>query len=312
VDFAYTIHTEVGHHCIGAKVNGQIVPLKYELRNGDIVEILTSPNQKPNKDWLSFVKTGRARTKIRNKVRAEQRERSRELGRELLDKELKKFGSNIRTVEKNGKLEQAVEASKFNTKEEMLADLGYGKTPVDAIVERIFPPETRKKPRQPPKETRLGQLWGKITGRDKGVVLDGIEGVMVSYAKCCNPLPGDEITGFITRGRGLSVHQRDCDKIAHLEKERMIAVSWAGQKGKDDVKRSVNVKVFCADRPGMLATISQSFSDSGVNIAEAHCSTTEDERAVNSFEVMVKDLNQLQAAMKRIERIKGVYRVERS
>jgi GTP pyrophosphokinase len=306
VDFAYTIHTEVGNRCTGAKVNGKIVPLKHELETGDICEILTSKNQRPNKDWLSFVKTGRARTKIRNAVRAEQRERSRELGRELLDKELKKHGTNVRAVERNGDLLDAAKDAKFHNIDEMLADVGYGKTMPETIVNRIFPSEEKESP-----TTKLSKLWGKITNRKqgKGVVLDGIEDIMVNYAKCCAPVPGDDIVGFVTRGRGLSVHKRDCDKVQHLEKERMIPVSWNADD--KDQRHPVNIRVYCTDKPGLLANISQSFSDSGVNISQAHCLTTDDRRAVNTFEVLVKNVDQLQTAMKKIEKIKGVYRVER-
>ncbi len=308
VDFAYAIHTEVGNRCVGAKVNGQIVPLRYELATGDICEIMTGKTQRPNKDWLSFVVTGRARTKIRNAVRAEQRDRSRELGRELLDKELKKHGTNVRAVDRNGKLLEAAKSAKFHNIDEMLADVGYGKTMPDTIVSRIFPAEERDTPTQ-----KITKFLGKIANRTtkpKGVVLDGIEDIMVNYAKCCAPVPGDDIVGFVTRGRGLSVHKRDCEKIAHMEPARMIPVNWAG--GETGARHAVNVKVYCTDKPGLLANISQSFSDSGVNISQAHCRTTDDMRAVNTFEVLVKDLDQLQSAMKRIEKIKGVYRVERS
>ncbi len=318
LDFAFAIHTEVGHRCVGAKVNGQIVPIRHELSTGDICEILTNPNQKPSKDWLSFVKTGRARTKIRNAVREEQRERSRELGREILNKELKRHGTNVRAVERNGKLLDATLQSRFHSIDEMLADVGYGNTVPETIVSKIFPPEEREEEQ----ESKIGQLISRITnkqpaprGSGSGVIVDGIDNIMVNYAKCCNPVPGDDIVGFITRGRGLSVHRRDCEKIAHLEPERMIGVSW-GERRSQTVKKkgtnSVNVRVYCTDKPGLLANISQSFSDSGVNISQAHCLTTEDQRAVNTFEVLVADLDQLQGAMKKISQIKGVYRVERA
>jgi len=317
LDFAYSIHTEVGHQCSGAKVNGKMVPIRHELSTGDICEILTNPNQKPNKDWLSFVMTGRARTKIRNAVRAEQRERSRELGRELLDKELKKAGTNVRAVERSGELLEASKKAKFHNVDEMLADVGYGKTVPETIVNKIFPPEDREEKKEKG-ESRIGQLINKLRpkatpGKGKGVVVDGIGDIMVNYANCCAPVPGDDIVGFITRGRGLSVHRRDCDKIAHLEPERLVHVSWADKKGEANGSRhSVNVRVYCTDKPGLLANISQSFSDSGVNIAQAHCLTTDDQRAVNTFEVMVHDVAQLQSAMKKIRKIKGVYRVERA
>jgi GTP pyrophosphokinase len=302
---------------VGSKVNGKIVPLRYVLKTGDICEVLTSANQKPNKDWLAFVKSGRARTKIRNSVRKEQRDRSKELGRELLNKELKRVGTNLREAERKGKLAAAVEKSKFNTVDEMLAAVGYGKAGLDAVVDKIVPPEGRpqKSSRPATGENKLEQLWGKLTQRATkgGVVLDGIEDIMVSFAKCCNPVPGDDITGFVTRGRGLSVHQRDCEKVTHLDQERMIPVSWAAKnKGESVTRHAVNVRVFCTDKTGILAAISQSFSDSGVNISQAHCLTTDDERAVNTFEVLVSDLDQLRKAMKRIGQIKGVYRVERA
>ena len=320
VDFAYHIHTEVGHHCSGAKVNGQMVPLRHELHNGDIIEIFTSPNQKPNKDWLNFVSTGRARTKIRNTIRKEQRERSRELGRELLDKALKRHGTSVKASLKKGLLQQAVEQTKFSSVDDMLADIGYGRYQSETIVERMFPsePDTES---EKAKEGRLGQLLQRISSvgrapkrkgtRGTGVVLDGIDKVMVSYAKCCNPVVGDEIVGFVTRGRGLTVHTRDCPRIEHLEPERQISVSWES----DDryaTRRPVNVRVYCTDKPGLLANISAAFSKADVNIKQAHCLTTEDKRAVNTFEVLVRDADQLSRAMRLIERIKGVYKVERS
>ncbi len=309
VDFAFAIHTEVGSRCTGAKVNGIMVPLKHALKTGDICQILTNKNQKPNKDWLSFVKTGRAKNKIRNYVREEQREHSRNIGRDILDKELKKYGSHLREVEKNGELEKVLKAAKFNSIDHMLADIGYGKTKPETILARLFP-EKISKPKQP---TRISQILTKITQarrQKSGVIVDGIEDIKVNYAKCCSPVPGDEIVGFITRGQGLSVHKRGCPKIDHFEKERMLSVSWAGI-GTKDGRHPVNLKVFCTDKPGLLANISQSFSDSGVNISQAHCLTTEDKRAINTFEVLVCDLQQLQKAMKEIEKIKGVYRVER-
>ncbi len=316
VDFAYAIHTEIGQRCSGAKVNGKMVPLKYQVQNGDIVEIITHKNQRPNKDWLSFVKTGRARTKIRKSVRREQRERSRELGRELLDKELKNHNTNIRAWERSGKLDEALEKSRYATSEEMLGDIGYGKTQAETIVEKIYGDEEgddKQKPKAE-KESRLGQLWNKIVDRGKtGVVVDGIEDVMVSYAKCCNPVPGDNIIGFVTRGRGLSIHTRDCKSVSHLERERQIAVSWANDtEVPDSARRPVSIRVYCTDKPGLLANISQSFSAAGVNISEAQCVTTDDRRAVNTFEVLVNNRDQLTRAMKNIEKIKGVYKVERT
>jgi GTP pyrophosphokinase len=323
VDFAYAIHTEVGHHCSGAKINGQIVPLKHVLENGDIIEVITNPHQRPNKDWLKFVKTGRAQTKIRNAIRKEQRDRSLELGRELLDKELKRHGSTLRAMEKSGKLALAAENSRFSTVEEMVVEVGYGKFPVDAILDKLFPPEVRAEPKKEVKESRLGQLWDRISGKKSstGVLVDGIEDVMVSYARCCNPIPGDDIVGFVTRGRGLTVHAAACERVKSLEEERRVPVSWAANAqpstaakaagGKKPARRPVNVRVYCTDKPGLLASISTAFTHSDVNISQAHCMTTDDHRAINTFEVLVTDLDQLTKAMRLIEKIKGVYKVER-
>ncbi len=317
IDFAYHIHTEVGHHCSGAKVNGQMVPLRHELGNGDIIEIMTNPNQKPNKDWLNFVATGRARTKIRNHIRREQRERSRELGRELLDKELKRHGTNVRALDRKGRFEDVIEQSKFGSVEEMLADIGYGRCQPETIVDKLYPSE-KEEEKKKEKEGRLGQLLQRISsvGRQQrqprsGVVLDGIDKVMVNYAKCCNPVVGDNIVGFVTRGRGLTVHTRDCPRIQHLEPERQIDVSWESD-APQEARRPVNVRVYCTDKPGLLAKISTAFSKADVNIKQAHCLTTEDQRAVNTFEVLVRDTDQLHRSMKFIERIKGVYKVERA
>ncbi len=317
VDFAYAIHTEVGHHCSGAKVNGKMVPLKTQLQNGDIVEILTHKNQRPNKDWLSFVKTGRARTKIQKTVRTEQRERSRQLGRELLDKELKQYNTNIRAWERSGKLDEALELSRFGTLEEMLGEIGYGKAQADIIVDKIYgdsDAEEAEKKKKKESAGKLGQIWNKIVDRGRtGVVLDGIEDVMVTYAKCCNPVPGDDIIGFVTRGRGLSVHTRECSRVSHLEKERQIDVRWANDtEVPDSARRPVSVRVYCTDKPGLLANISQSFTKAGVNISQAQCVTTDDRRAVNTFEVLVHNRDQLKKAMRNIEKIKGVYKVERA
>jgi GTP pyrophosphokinase len=319
VDFAYAIHTEVGHQCSGSKVNGKIVPLKYELENGDMVEIMTSENQQPNKDWLQFVQTGRAKTKIKKEIRREQRERSRELGRELLDKELKKRGTNVSALESEGRLGEVVEESHFGSVDKMLAELGYGKTEVEDIVGKLLPDDEEDEEAPKPSDVGdanggLGELWNKLTNQRQekaGVVVGGIEDIMVNYAQCCNPVPGDDIVGFVTRGRGLSVHTRGCDRVAHLEKERQIAVKWSDDAEEETTRRAVDIRVYSADRPGLLANMSQAFSAAGVNISQAHCTTSDDKRAVNTFQVLVSNVDQLNRAMRNIEKIKGVYRVER-
>lgn len=306
IDFAYAIHTEVGHHCTGARINGSIVPLKYKLQNGDTVEIMTSPHARPSKDWLKFVKTSKARNKIRQYIRAEERQRSHQYGQELLDKELKRYKIGLRRVMRNGELKKAAEGLKCQSVDELFINVGFGRIQPDSVSRRLVPEEA--KPAEKPSEGAIEKVMRVLTGRKPGIALDGIEDIMVHYSRCCSPVHGEPIVGFISRGRGLSIHAVDCKQLEHLEQERLIDVHWTSDNA---ALRPVNIRVICTDRPGLLANISQSFTATGVNIAEAHCRTTTDSRAVNTFEVLVKDLDQLNKALASIRRIEGVYAVER-
>jgi GTP pyrophosphokinase len=314
IDFAYAVHTEVGNKCSGARVNGAIVPLRYQLHNGDSIEILTSPSQKPTKDWLKFVVTSRAKNKIRNLLRTEQRERARNLGRELLERELRKWGMSLGKVEKSRELDQAAGELKAGSVEELITQVGYGKITPNQVANLVVPEERRKDgPKDPEAEPKnpITKLIRKVTRKvssSNGIKVAGEGDVLVRFAKCCSPLPGDNIVGFITRGRGVTVHTRDCQKALDLEPERRVEVEW-------DLTikavRSVAVQVICADKPGLLANISQSFSEAGVNIAQAHCKTTEDAKAINTFQFSVSDLEQLKHVMRTLQRLSGVYSVAR-
>jgi len=309
IDFAYAVHTEIGHHCAGAKVNGQIVPLKYQLRNGDIVEIITNSSQRPKQDWLQFVASSRARTKIRQFVRKEQRERSKEIGYELLDKAFRRAGLNLNKLEKSGELEDLLSDLKVQNLDEMFIQVGLGRQQPETIIDKLTPSDEDKK--SPIADSRLGKILNKIRRKSRGgISVDGVENVMVRFGKCCAPVPGEDIVGFVTRGRGVTIHAVGCDKIAHLEPERQVDVHW-NVSSEGDLRRAVNLRIVCADRPGMLSDISQSFAAMGINISQAHCRTTEDKRATNTFEVLVKDLKQLRGAMKQVSRIPGVYSVQR-
>ena len=311
VDFAFAIHTEVGNHCTGARVNGQIVPLKHELQNGDTVKILTHPNQRPNPDWLKFVQTSRARHKIRQHVRREQRERSRQYGKELLDKEFKRFGLSLRKLRKEGRFEDWLRACKCQNLDELYINIGYGKLQADTAIRKALPDEETEPKEQP--EGRLGRLMrtaaDKITGRKTGVALDGVEDVMVRYAKCCGPVPGEPIVGFVTRGRGLAIHAADCNKLQHMEQERFIDVYW--EANAKSSTRPVTLRVYTEDRAGMLASITQTFTGEKINISEAHCRTQDDGSAINTFEVMIADSAQLKGVIKKIQGISGVRHVAR-
>lgn len=319
VDFAYGIHSAVGERCVGAKVNGKIVPLRYKLKNGDQVEVLTSPQAHPSKDWLTFVKTGRAQQKIRAFTKQQQRDKSLLLGRELSDRELKRFGLTLNKVVKSGDLKPMCETLGYRTEEDLLVAVGYGKVQPSQLVERLLPPEKVEEVReQPPREisTSTGifqtvtEIAKKVVGKrsTNGVLIGGIDDVLVRYGRCCNPVPGDPIVGFITRGRGVTVHTVACDKALATDPERRIEVSW---DVRSDYKRPVTLRVLTVDRPGLLADMSQIFSKRGVNISQANCRATGDDRAVNTFEVVISDLKQLTELMRSIEKLTGVYSVER-
>jgi len=309
IDFAYAVHSSIGDHCSGARVNGMIVPLRYQLRNGDTIEIITNPNQKPNKDWLKLVKTARARTKIRYLLRTEQRDKAVALGTDLLDKALRKHTTTLTRAEKQ--LQAAAKELRCVNLDELIIQIGYGKITTQQVLEKALPELAKKEQEAPAKpESMLKTLLRKVTRRTSasGIKVAGEEDILVRFAKCCSPLPGDQIVGFITRGRGVTVHRRDCDKGLDLDPERRIDVEWDGN-GK--AQHEVAIQILCADKPGLLAHISQSFSDQGVNISQAHCRATEDGRAVNTFHASVKDLDQLKSVIRSLSRIKGVYSVDR-
>ncbi len=312
VDFAYTIHTEVGQRCVGAKVNGKLVPLRYALKNGDTVEILTSPHSHPSKDWLTFVKTSRAQARIRQYIRQAEHRRSIEIGREVAEREFRRFGVTLNKAQKGGELDKAAAALGYRTGDDVLAAIGYGKLGPTEVLRQILPADKLAEPQPTPAPTsRLTEIFRKVARRPSagGVRINGIDDVLVRYGRCCNPVPGDAIVGFITRGRGVTVHTASCDKAIGIDPDRRVDVAW---DPKGEFKRPVSIRVITNDQPGILAKISQTFSEAGVNISGASCrSTSPGERAVNDFEVAIGDLKQLKQVMRSIERIEGVQSVQR-
>jgi GTP pyrophosphokinase len=312
VDFAYTIHSEIGEHCVGAKVNGKIVPLRYRLKNGDTVEILTSPHSHPSKDWLGFVKTSRAQARIRQFIRQAEHRRSIEIGREVAEREFRRFGVTLNKAQKDGDLEKAANALGYRFADDVLAAIGYGKVAAADVLKHIVPAEKLAQAQPPEAPTsRLTEIFRKVARRPSagGVRVNGIDEMLVRYGRCCNPVPGDAILGFITRGRGVTVHTTACDKVLGVDPERRVEVTW---DVKSDFKRSISLRVITTDQPGVLAKISQIFSEAGVNISLASCrSTMPGERAVNDFEVTIGDLKQLNQVMRSIERIEGVQSIQR-
>jgi GTP pyrophosphokinase len=310
VDFAYAIHTQIGEHCVGGKVNGKLVPLRHKLKNGDSIEILTSPHAHPSKDWLTFVKTSRAQARIRGYLRIEEHRRSMEIGRELAEKDLRKYGLSLARLEKSGELAKAGEKLGHRTADEVLAALGYGKLTSAQLLAQLLPHDQLAAP--PPPEappSRLSELFRKVARRTavSGVRVSGVDDMLVRYGKCCNPVPGDRIVGFITRGRGVTVHTATCDKVLESAAERRVDVTW---DVKGDFKRPVALRVVGTDRPGLLAKISKAFGEADVNISQATVKTV-GERAVFDLEVTIGDLKQLNGIMRSIERIDGIQTVNR-
>jgi len=316
VDFAYSIHSDVGARCVGAKVNGKIVPLRYKLKNGDTVEVLTSPQGHPSKDWLTFVRTSRAQARIRAYIKEQEREKSLELGHEVLDKDMRRYGLNLNKLTKSGEIDRIAKDLGVSDAESLIAAIGYGKVAPAQVLARLLPEDKlAEKPKdgEPPPPTgvgRLTEMLKKVAGRPtkQGVRINGIDDVLLRFGRCCNPVPGDSIVGFITRGRGITVHTLGCEKVLSTDPERRVDVSW---DVKGDFKRPVTVRVITGDRTGLLAEISKTFSEKGVNISQANCRLTGDDRAVNTFEVSISDLRQLKDCIHAIERIQGVFSVER-
>jgi len=311
IDFAYSIHSDIGHHCAGARVNGRIIPLRYELHSGDTVEIITSPNQKPSKDWLKYVKTSRAKTKIRQWFAAEEREKSIALGKDILEKELHKYDLHLAKLVKSGELLKVASEFSFQEADDLLAAIGYGKMTANQILGKVVPQE-RLEQREPKEGEESGGLKGliqKITRRSKDALLiKGIDNVMVRYAGCCNPLPGDKVVGFITRGRGVTIHTADCKNAMDNDPHRRVEVEWDSAK---EYMYPVRIRVLSDDKKGILAEISSAISTNEANITNARVDTTDEKKAIATFEVEIRDLNHLKKVIKDLAKIKGVNQVER-
>jgi len=301
IDFAYAIHSELGHRCVGAKVNGKLVPLRYILKSGDSVEILTNPTHKPSKDWLNSVVTSKAKTKIRQWIKTEQREQSIELGRALLDKEMAKHDKSIAKLLKSGELQAISKDFSLETVEDLFASVGYGLyTPLQVLGKII--PESEK----PSKLKTLISSFKK--GRDSAIKVQGIDGLVVRFAKCCNPIPGDKIFGFITRGRGLTIHVADCPNVHTYDEQRQVEVSWQTNK---DFTYPVRLKIVGSDRKGLLSDISSIMASNKANIISAQAMTYPDRSAAGMYEIEIGNMSQLQKIIKSIQKIKGVRSVER-
>ena len=308
IDFAYQIHTEIGHHCVGAKVKGRIVPLRYELQNGDIVQILTSKNQTPKKDWLKIAKTGEARAKIRSWLRQEEKDRVEILGREILERGLRKAGLQYTKLVQEGDLKIVLKALHLRSTEDLMRSVAYGKIPLAQVIGAL--PSSRLPEKVETEWQRdLGKLIERAEKRsESGVRVRGVPDVLIRFARCCNPVHGEDIIGFITRGRGVTIHARPCPKIHEGDPERWIEVQWEAETA---ARQRAKILVVSQDRPGLLAGISKAIAAADVNISNAKVWTTETNQGLAHFEVMVKNLGHLNDVIRSVEKVKGVLSVER-
>ena len=307
VDFAYSIHSEVGEKCMGARINRRMVPLRYQLRNGQTVEIITSPKQHPSKDWLEFVKTPRAKTKIRQWIRNQERGESIALGKTLLERALERDSLKLPNIMKNEQILSIAKEFSFHSVEDLIAQIGFGKISPRQVLGRL-------RPKLGIKDERPPGLVGKMVGRfkrrkgDLGIKVKGVSDMLIRFANCCHPLPGEPVIGFITRGRGVTVHQRNCSHILNADPERLVEVSW--QASKEDIYLA-KIRVTSVERKGVLSDISAILTQKDANIIEAQVKTTVDRKGIALFTIEVEDYNQLQNIMGAIKRIKNVLIVER-
>jgi GTP pyrophosphokinase len=307
IDFAYLIHTEVGNACVGAKVNGRMVPLKYELLTGNIVEIITQKGHNPSKDWLTFVKTVKARSRIRQWVKTQEKGRSITLGREMLEKEFRKYRLNFNTLVKSEEMTQVVDAFGFKKSEDLIASVGYGKITPRQIVHKF-----ESKPEPEEDEDALLEKLTDGRGQKKkpgaGVVVKGLDDILLRFGKCCQPVPGDLIVGYITRGRGVTVHRANCVHALKMNPERQIDVEWSRETKET---YPVKIRISSYDRVGLLADLATNINKYGANIIGVNTETRDNKMVDSLFTIAVEGTAQLEKVVASIKKVKLVQKVKR-
>lgn len=308
LDFAYAIHTAVGNTCTGARVNGRMVPIRTPLQGGDTIEIIRKADQKPSRAWLSYAATGRALSKIRRVIREEERQKGRETGEQMLDNELRKRGYSLAKLVKQGRITEIAQDHGQRDPEGLFAALGLGSLPMKKVLGELVKPEELDQ--QPAEDvgTLVGLLRKLRRRSESPVLINGESDVLVSYAKCCNPLPGEPVAGFVTRGHGISVHVRECPNLLASDPNRRITVQWSRDaKG----THPGELRIICADVPGMLADIGNACRAIGVNVTRMEARAIDDDKALFTLEVSVTDVEHLGRLMRSVERIDGVISVDR-
>src|SRR5688572_14313854 len=312
VDFAYSIHTDVGHQCVGARINGKMVPLRTRLKNGDIVEIITQTGHKPSRDWLAFVATSRARGKIKHVLQGEERTRSIELGRRLFDKEARRFDLNPKTLLESEALLKFASEYGARTGDELLAHIGYGKLSPRTVLQKAVPPAQLKERAPDSAVVSAVKRVLRTGGATDKIKVRGTDDVLVFRARCCNPIRGEGIVGYITRGKGVSVHSATCRNVVNLmfAPERRIEVEWDGQA--DQAPYVVKLTMRVEDRKGMLAEISSKVSNINTNITNMEAHAGSDRQARIEMTVEIRDVKHLDKVIKSIKGVEGVLGVERT
>ena len=309
IDFAYTIHTDVGHRCVGARINGKMMPLRTRLRNGDIVEIVTNPKHRPNRDWLKDVVTTRARNKIKQFLHGEEKERAVDLGRKLLEKEARRFDVNLKSVFDGDVLDRIAPEWGVPKAEDLFAAIGYGKVGARQVLTKAVPPDSLKEKRESAVTTAVKRAMG--LGGDQIKVL-GADDLLVVRARCCNPIKGEKIVGYITRGKGVSVHAATCPNVTNLlyDPERRIDVDW--DKGQEPGRYTVRLAVEVEDRKGIIAEVSARITGVNTNIIDIEARTDEQQRGWIKVTLEISDMKHLEKVIKSLKSVKGVIAVDRT
>jgi len=306
IDFAYSIHSEIGTHCFGAKLNGKIVPLSYKLQSGDTIEIQTHPKRLPTKDWLKIAVSSRARAQVRQYLKQEQKDKSLILGKNIFEEEVARYGLEVDELLKNEALWEYAKKKGITGEANLFASIAYGKISMGALLNYVAPD---KKPQEVKEDGILRKIFKKVSKKTRDLVLiDGMDEILVAFGKCCSPIQGDPIVGFVTRGRGVMIHRTECPKAPIIDPQRRIHVAW---NKVSDTARIAKLKITCINKTGMLAEIAKTISERKIGITKALVQTTKDEKAIISLDVGVKSLMELNHVMKAVESIDGVIIIQR-
>ncbi len=312
LDFAYIIHTEVGNSCVGAKVNGKIVPLKYKLQNGDMVEIITSPKQKPRRDWLSIVRTSRAKSRIRHWLRREEKEKAMNVGREICERELRKYDTSVKKIIKTGHMRQILKTTRCNSLEDLLGKIGSGALPIQNVIKVLQPDELLAEEAERAAEQEMIDVAPSLQKHDRasseGITIEGVDDMLVKISQCCLPVPGDPIMGFITTGRGISIHKANCHNLLATDPQRRIEVSWSA-----DTKTVHRAQIFLItqNKKGMLAAVSNAISMDDANIVELEAKINAENLSTSKMVLEVESLDHLSRLLQHLRQIDGVIEVRR-